>query len=150
MLSTLQCLGARCVGSPQLQRLFPPRQSCQLPLYPNPTLLTLLLTLSWLSHPSNMVASQRWGFPVGPPSGCPHGGSSSWMSRRVCPGSTSSSRARSSHALLLPFSIKQLHNSAMLALHQPRLIELKEELDQAYRAGDKLAVQSSSAWLMFV
>jgi YidC/Oxa1 family membrane protein insertase len=43
--------------------------------------------------------------------------------------------------LLLPFSIKQLHNSAALAPHQPRLIELKEELEKAYKAGDKLAVQ---------
>jgi len=55
-----------------------------------------------------------------------------------------------SRLLLLPFSIKQLHNSATLARHQPRLIELKEELDQAYKAGDKLAVQCSSAWLMSV
>jgi YidC/Oxa1 family membrane protein insertase len=43
--------------------------------------------------------------------------------------------------LLLPFSIKQLRNSAALAPHQPRLMELKEELDQVYKTGDKLAVQ---------
>jgi hypothetical protein len=43
--------------------------------------------------------------------------------------------------LLLPFSIKQLRNSAALAPHQPRLIELKEELDKVYKTGDKLAVQ---------
>jgi YidC/Oxa1 family membrane protein insertase len=45
--------------------------------------------------------------------------------------------------LLLPFSIKQLQNSSALAPHQPCLIELKEELelDQAYKAGDKLAVK---------
>jgi hypothetical protein len=42
---------------------------------------------------------------------------------------------------LLPFSIKQLRNCTMLAPHQPRLIGFKEELDQAYKAGDKLAVQ---------
>jgi hypothetical protein len=41
-----------------------------------------------------------------------------------------------SRLLLLPFSIKQLRNTAALAPHQPRLIELKEELDQAYKAGD--------------
>lgn len=46
-----------------------------------------------------------------------------------------------SRLLLLPFSIKQLRNSAALAPHQPRLIELKEELDKAYKTGDKLAVQ---------
>ncbi|KAN0134340.1 cytochrome oxidase [Lactarius tabidus] len=43
--------------------------------------------------------------------------------------------------LLLPFSIKQLRNSAALAPHQPRLVELKEELDRAYRSGDKIGVQ---------
>jgi len=43
--------------------------------------------------------------------------------------------------LLLPFSIKQLRNSAALAPHQPRLLELKEELNQAYQTGDKVAVQ---------
>jgi YidC/Oxa1 family membrane protein insertase len=43
--------------------------------------------------------------------------------------------------LLLPFLIKQLHNSAALAPHQPRLLELKEELDRAYRSGDKIGVQ---------
>ncbi|KAI0263666.1 60Kd inner membrane protein-domain-containing protein [Russula aff. rugulosa BPL654] len=43
--------------------------------------------------------------------------------------------------ILLPFSIKQLRNSAALAPHQPRLMKLKEELDQAYKSGDKLAVQ---------
>jgi YidC/Oxa1 family membrane protein insertase len=42
---------------------------------------------------------------------------------------------------LLPFSIKQLRNSAALAPHQPRLVELKAELDRAYKGGDKLAVQ---------
>jgi len=52
--------------------------------------------------------------------------------------------------LLLPLSIKQLRNSATLAPHLLHLIELKEELDQAYKAGDKLAVQCSSAWLMSV
>jgi YidC/Oxa1 family membrane protein insertase len=46
-----------------------------------------------------------------------------------------------SRLLLLPFSIKQLRNSAALAPHQPRLMELKEELDKAYKTGDKLAVQ---------
>jgi YidC/Oxa1 family membrane protein insertase len=46
-----------------------------------------------------------------------------------------------SRLLLLPFSIKQLRNSAALAPHQPRLIELKEELDKAYKTGDRLAVQ---------
>jgi YidC/Oxa1 family membrane protein insertase len=46
------------------------------------------------------------------------------------------------HALLLlPFSIKQLRNSAVLAPHQPRLLELKEELDWAYWTGDKIGVQ---------
>ncbi|KAI0308351.1 hypothetical protein B0F90DRAFT_163704 [Multifurca ochricompacta] len=43
--------------------------------------------------------------------------------------------------LLLPFSIKQLRNSAALAPHQPLLLELKEELNKAYKAGDKLGVQ---------
>ena len=43
--------------------------------------------------------------------------------------------------LLLPFSIKQLRNSAALAPHQPRLLELKAELDKAYRTGDKIGVQ---------
>jgi len=43
--------------------------------------------------------------------------------------------------LLLPFSIKQLRNSAALAPYQPRLIELKEELDRAYKTGDKIGVQ---------
>lgn len=46
-----------------------------------------------------------------------------------------------SRLLLLPFSIKQLRNSAALAPHQPRLVELKAELDRAYKTGDKLAVQ---------
>jgi len=46
-----------------------------------------------------------------------------------------------SRLLLLPFSLKQLRNSAALAPHQPRLLELKQELDRAYRSGDKLAVQ---------
>jgi YidC/Oxa1 family membrane protein insertase len=46
-----------------------------------------------------------------------------------------------SRLLLLPFSIKQLRNSAALAPHQPRLLELKEELNRAYQAGDKLGVQ---------
>ncbi|KAH9964165.1 60Kd inner membrane protein-domain-containing protein [Russula dissimulans] len=46
-----------------------------------------------------------------------------------------------SRLLLLPFSIKQLRNSAALAPHQSRLVELKEELNRAYQAGDKLAVQ---------
>jgi hypothetical protein len=35
----------------------------QLPLYPNPT----LLTLSRRSRPSNMATSQCWGLPAGPP-----------------------------------------------------------------------------------
>lgn len=43
--------------------------------------------------------------------------------------------------LLLPFTIKQLRNSAALAPHQPRLLELKEELERAYKSGDKIAVQ---------
>ncbi|KAI0275277.1 60Kd inner membrane protein-domain-containing protein [Gloeopeniophorella convolvens] len=43
--------------------------------------------------------------------------------------------------ILLPFSIKQLRNSGALAPHQPRLMELKEELNRAYAAGDKLGVQ---------
>jgi YidC/Oxa1 family membrane protein insertase len=46
-----------------------------------------------------------------------------------------------SRLLLLPFSIKQLRNSAALAPFQPRLLELKTELDKAYKSGDKLAVQ---------
>jgi YidC/Oxa1 family membrane protein insertase len=46
-----------------------------------------------------------------------------------------------SRLLLLPFSLKQLRNSAALAPHQPRLLELKQELDRAYRSGDKIAVQ---------
>lgn len=46
-----------------------------------------------------------------------------------------------SRLLLLPFSIKQLRNSAALAPHQPRLLELKEELNRAYQAGDQLGVQ---------
>ncbi|KAI0003838.1 60Kd inner membrane protein-domain-containing protein [Russula compacta] len=49
-----------------------------------------------------------------------------------------------SRLLLLPFSIKQLRNSAALAPHQPRLVELKQELDAAYQARDKLAVQRIS------
>ena len=43
--------------------------------------------------------------------------------------------------LLLPFSIKQLRNSAALAPHQPQLLELKAELEKAYQTGDKIAVQ---------
>ena len=46
-----------------------------------------------------------------------------------------------SRLLLLPFSVKQLRNSAALAPFQPRLVELKAELDKAYKTGDKLAVQ---------
>ena len=46
-----------------------------------------------------------------------------------------------SRLLLLPLSIKQLRNSTALAPHQPRLKELKEELNQAYKTGDKLGVQ---------
>ncbi|KAI0248363.1 60Kd inner membrane protein-domain-containing protein [Lactifluus subvellereus] len=46
-----------------------------------------------------------------------------------------------SRLLLLPFSVKQLRNSAALAPHQPRLLELKEELNRAYQAGDQLGVQ---------
>ena len=46
-----------------------------------------------------------------------------------------------SRLLLLPFSIKQLRNSAALAPYQPRLVELKDELDRAYKSGDKLMVQ---------
>jgi hypothetical protein len=45
-----------------------------------------------------------------------------------------------SHLLLLPFSIKLFRNSAAFAPHQLRLIELLLELDQAYKARDKLAV----------
>jgi len=46
-----------------------------------------------------------------------------------------------SRLLLLPFSIKQLRNSSALAPYQPRLLELKEELNRAYQTGDHLAVQ---------
>ena len=46
-----------------------------------------------------------------------------------------------SRVLLFPFSFKQLRNSSALAPHQPRLIALKEELERAYKAGDKLRVQ---------
>ncbi len=46
-----------------------------------------------------------------------------------------------SRLLLLPFSVKQLRNSAALAPHQPRLLELKEELNRAYKTGDKIGVQ---------
>ncbi|KAH9957468.1 60Kd inner membrane protein-domain-containing protein [Lactifluus volemus] len=46
-----------------------------------------------------------------------------------------------SRLLLLPFSIKQLRNSASLAPYQPRLLELKDEFNRAYAAGDQLAVQ---------
>ena len=46
-----------------------------------------------------------------------------------------------SRLLLVPFSIKQLRNSSALAPHQPRLLELKEELNRAYKTGDKLGVQ---------
>lgn len=46
-----------------------------------------------------------------------------------------------SRLLLLPLSINQLRNSAKLAPHQPRLMELKEELNQAYKTGDKLELQ---------
>ena len=45
------------------------------------------------------------------------------------------------HLLLLPFSIKQLHNSAALVPFQPWLVELKAELNKAYKTGDKLTVQ---------
>ena len=45
------------------------------------------------------------------------------------------------HLLQLPFSVKQLRNFVVLAPCQPRLIELLLELDQAYRAGGKLAVR---------
>ena len=41
--------------------------------------------------------------------------------------------------LQLPFSMQ--FRARSLALHQPRLIWPKEELDQAYKAGNKLAVQ---------
>jgi cytochrome c biogenesis protein ResB len=43
--------------------------------------------------------------------------------------------------VLLPFSIKQLRISTALAPHQLRRFKLKEELDQAYKTEDKLAVQ---------
>ena len=43
--------------------------------------------------------------------------------------------------LLVPFSIKQLRNSAALALHLPRQLELKAELKRAYKTDDKLAMQ---------
>lgn len=46
-----------------------------------------------------------------------------------------------SRLLLLPFTIKQLRNSAALAPFQPKLLDLKTELDKAYKTGDKLAVQ---------
>jgi YidC/Oxa1 family membrane protein insertase len=46
-----------------------------------------------------------------------------------------------SRLLILPFSIKQLRNSAALAPYQPRLLELKDEFNRAYATGDKLAVQ---------
>ena len=46
-----------------------------------------------------------------------------------------------SRLLLLPLSVKQLRNTATLAPHQPRLMELKEELNQAYKTGDRLEVQ---------
>ena len=46
-----------------------------------------------------------------------------------------------SRLLLVPFSIKQLRNSSALAPHQPRLLELKEELNRAYKTGDKIGVQ---------
>jgi len=46
-----------------------------------------------------------------------------------------------SRLLLHPFYIKQLCNSAALAPRQPRQIELKKGLYQAYKAGDKRAVQ---------
>ena len=34
-----------------------------------------------------------------------------------------------------------LRNTAALALHQPRLLELKKELNWAYKTGDKLGLQ---------
>jgi YidC/Oxa1 family membrane protein insertase len=46
-----------------------------------------------------------------------------------------------SRLLLLPFSIKQHRNASALAPHQPRLLELREELDRAYKSGDKLMAQ---------
>ena len=78
----------------RLQRLFPLRLLCHLPLYPNPMPLTLLQH----SRPFNMVTSQRWGLLAGPPPACPCGCSSSSMSQWVCPGSTPSSRAHYSCA----------------------------------------------------
>ncbi|KAH9079611.1 60Kd inner membrane protein-domain-containing protein [Lactarius deliciosus] len=49
-----------------------------------------------------------------------------------------------SRLLLVPFSIKQSRNSAALAPHQPRLLELKEELNRAYQTGDKIGVQRAA------
>ena len=46
-----------------------------------------------------------------------------------------------SRLLLVPFSIKKMRNSAALTPHQPRLLELKVELERAYKTGGKLAVQ---------
>ncbi|KAI0053092.1 hypothetical protein FA95DRAFT_1482584 [Auriscalpium vulgare] len=46
--------------------------------------------------------------------------------------------------LLLPFSIKQMQNSARLAPYQPRLLALKEEVNRAYATRDKLAVQRAA------
>jgi YidC/Oxa1 family membrane protein insertase len=46
-----------------------------------------------------------------------------------------------SRLLLLPFSIKQLRNTAALAPYQPRLLELKDEFNRVYATGDQLAVQ---------
>jgi YidC/Oxa1 family membrane protein insertase len=43
--------------------------------------------------------------------------------------------------LLLPFSIKQLRNAAVLAPHQPHLLALREEFQRAHKAQDKLALQ---------
>jgi hypothetical protein len=80
----------------------PPRLSCQLPLYPNPT----LLTHSQRSHPPNiLVTSQRWGLPAGPPPACPRGSSSLSMPRWVCLGSIPSSWAHSSRACYYSHSL---------------------------------------------
>jgi membrane protein insertase Oxa1/YidC/SpoIIIJ len=98
----------------RLQRLFPPRPSRHLPLYPNPT----PLTLSQRSRPLQYGDLAALGLAGWSPAGL-----SSWMLEiiNVLTGlpwfHTVIAGTLFSRLLLLPFSIKQLRNSSALAPH---------------------------------
>ncbi|KAH9962748.1 hypothetical protein BGW80DRAFT_1463453 [Lactifluus volemus] len=93
------------------------------------------------SRRSNTVTSRFWGLPDGHLLVCPHGCSSSSTSPPSFPESTRLSWEHSSPVCCSFPSQSNSFATPPLSRRTSQLLELKDEFNRAYEAGDKLAVQ---------